>query len=40
MVHAFDAAEAHLKDENVKKEKEEIVNSGLKGFEFALSAMS
>lgn len=35
-IHAYDAAVAHLKGENVKKEKEEITNSGLKGNELAL----
>ncbi|MBO0952802.1 PVC-type heme-binding CxxCH protein [Fibrella forsythiae] len=36
MVHAYDAALAHLKGENVKKEKEIAVKSTLKGEELAL----
>ncbi|MEZ0540389.1 PVC-type heme-binding CxxCH protein [Fibrella arboris] len=36
MVHAYDAAVAHLKGENVKKEKEVAVKSTLKGEELAL----
>ncbi|SFD72762.1 PVC-type heme-binding CxxCH protein [Spirosoma endophyticum] len=36
MIHAYDAAVAHLKGENVKKEKEVVVKSTLKGEELAL----
>ena len=36
MIHAYDAAEAHLKGENVKKEKEVVAKSTLKGEELAL----
>ena len=36
MIHAYEAAEAHLKGEPVKKEKEVTVTSNLKGTELAL----
>ncbi|MGA0557089.1 PVC-type heme-binding CxxCH protein [Larkinella sp. VNQ87] len=36
MVHAHETAVAHLKGENVKKEKEMVVQSGLKGTELVL----
>ena len=36
MIHAYDAAVAHLKGENVRKEKEVVVKSTLKGEELAL----
>ncbi|QMW00774.1 PVC-type heme-binding CxxCH protein [Spirosoma foliorum] len=36
MIHAYDAAVAHLKGENVKKEKEVVEKSTLKGSELAL----
>ncbi len=36
MIHAYEAAEAHLKGEPVKKEKEVTVTSSLKGTELAL----
>ncbi|MCE6991552.1 PVC-type heme-binding CxxCH protein [Dyadobacter sp. CY323] len=36
MIHAYDAAEAHLKGENVKKEKVEVAKTNLKGTELAL----
>ncbi len=39
MIHAYDAAVAHLKGENVKKEKEVVVKSTLKGEELALYTM-
>ncbi|NLR60330.1 c-type cytochrome [Chitinophaga polysaccharea] len=36
MIHAYETAEAHLKGENVKDEKEEGANTKLKGTELAL----
>jgi mono/diheme cytochrome c family protein/glucose/arabinose dehydrogenase len=36
MVHAHETAVAHLKGENVKKEKETVVKSGLTGFPLTL----
>ncbi|GAB4031934.1 PVC-type heme-binding CxxCH protein [Spirosoma jeollabukense] len=36
MIHAYEAAVAHLKGENVKKEKEVVIKSTLKGEELAL----
>ncbi|TLV01120.1 PVC-type heme-binding CxxCH protein [Dyadobacter luticola] len=38
-IHAYEAAEAHLKGENVKKEKEEVAKTTLKGAELNLFNM-
>ncbi|MCE7058981.1 PVC-type heme-binding CxxCH protein [Dyadobacter sp. CY343] len=35
-IHAFEAAEAHLKGENVKKEKEDVAKTSLKGNDLIL----